>query len=212
MTASAFSAPHVTLMTEVDVTELIELRSTLNDADRTRGGDGISFVDLFAVIAARALTILPQLNARLDGDHIVIENDVHIGIAVAVPDGLIVPVIRDVAELSVGAVARRRVALVKSARDGSLTPDAVSGGTFTITNLGAYDIDGFTPIINPPQTAILGMGRVVEKPAVYAGDICARSMMTLSLSFDHRVVDGAPAAAFLQSIKGLAERPALLHL
>lgn len=212
MSESAFTAPHVTLTTEADVTELVHLRRTLNEADRARGGPGISYLDLFIVIAARALARHPYMNARLEGDDIVVEPDVHIGIAVDHPDGLLVPVIRDVLDLSVGAVARRRAAVVQGARGGTLTPDQLAGGTFTITNLGAYDIDGFTPIINPPQAAILGMGRIVEKPAVYQGQVCVRSMMTLSLSFDHRIVDGAPAAAFLQTTKQLAEQPALLHL
>lgn len=212
MSESAFTAPHVTLTTEADVTELVHLRRTLNEADRARGGPGISYLDLFIVIAARALARHPYMNARLEGDDIVVEPDVHIGIAVDHPDGLLVPVIRDVLDLSVGAVARRRAAVVQGARGGTLTPDQLAGGTFTITNLGAYDIDGFTPIINPPQAAILGMGRIVEKPAVYQGQVCVRSMMTLSLSFDHRIVDGAPAAAFLQTTKRLGEQPALLHL
>lgn len=212
MTESAFSAPHVTLMTEADVTELVRLRAILNEAERGRGGDGVSYLDLFIVMAARALVQHPYMNARLDGDDIVVESAVHIGVAVALTDGLLVPVVRDAAGLSVGAVARRRAALVDGARAGTLTPDQLAGGTFTITNLGAYEIDGFTPIINPPQAAILGTGRIVEKPAVYRGEVAVRSMMTLSLSFDHRLVDGAPAAAFLQSIKRMAEEPALLHL
>lgn len=212
MSESAFTAPHVTLMTEADVTELIALRTTLHEADLARGGAGVSYIDLFIAIAARALSRHPYMNARLDGDHIVIESAVHMGIAVAVSDGLLVPVIRHVTDLSVGAVARRRAAVVDAARTGTLSPDRLRGGTFTITNLGAYDVDGFTPIINPPQAAILGMGRIVEKPAVHRGEICVRSMMTLSLSFDHRLVDGAPAAAFLQTVKRLAEEPALLHL
>lgn len=212
MSASAFSAPHVTLLTEADVTELVQLRSRLNEADRARGGPGVSYIDFFVVIAARALLQHPYMNARLEDDQIVLEPGIHIGIAVDVPGGLVVPVIRDVAELSVGAVARRRAALVAAARGGTLSPDDLHGGTFTVSNLGHYEIDGFTPIINPPQAAILGLGRVVEKPAVYQGQICVRSLMTLSLSFDHRIVDGAPAAAFLQTVKRLAEEPALLHL
>lgn len=212
MSESAFSAPHVTLMTEADVTELVGLRRRLNEADRARGGQGVSYVDLFIVIAARALAQHPYMNARLEGDDVVIEPAVHIGIAVDVPDGLLVPVIRDAADLSVGAVARRRAALVAAAREGTLSPDDLQGGTFTVSNLGHYEIDGFTPIINPPQAAILGMGRVAEKPAVHEGQVCVRSTMTLSLSFDHRLVDGAPAAAFLQTVKRLAEQPALLHL
>lgn len=212
MSESAFSAPHVTLMTEADVTELVGLRRRLNEADRARGGQGVSYVDLFIVIAARALAQHPYMNARLEGDDVVIEPAVHIGIAVDVPDGLLVPVIRDAADLSVGAVARRRAALVAAAREGTLSPDDLQGGTFTVSNLGHYEIDGFTPIINSPQAAILGMGRVAEKPAVHEGQVCVRSTMTLSLSFDHRLVDGAPAAAFLQTVKRLAEQPALLHL
>src|SRR5690606_18253762 len=131
MSESAFTAPHVTLTTEADVTELVHLRRTLNEADRARGGPGISYLDLFIVIAARALARHPYMNARLEGDDIVVEPDVHIGIAVDHPDGLLVPVIRDVLDLSVGAVARRRAAVVQGARGGTLTPDQLAGGTFT---------------------------------------------------------------------------------
>ena len=212
MAQSAFSAPHVTLTTEADVTDLVRLRMVLHEEDQRRGGPGVGYTDLFVRIAARALEEHPPLNGRLEGETIVIEPDAHIGIAVALPDGLVVPVIRGANRLSLGAIARERNRLVTAARSGTLLPDDVHGGTFTITNLGAYEIDAFTPIINPPQTAILGLGRIVAKPAVHEGEIAIRSLMVLSLSFDHRVVDGAPAAAFLQRIKRLAERPELLHL
>lgn len=212
MSQSAFTAPHVTLTTEADVTDLVRLRTALNEEDRRHGGPGIGYLDLFVRIAARALLEHPYMNARLEGDELVLEPEAHVGVAVALPDGLLVPVIRHASRLSVGAIARERHRLVQAARNGTLSPDDLHGGTFTITNLGAYEIDAFTPIINPPQAAILGMGRVVEKPAVHNGQVAIRSMMALSLSFDHRIVDGAPAAAFLQRIKQLAERPELLHL
>ncbi|MBO8141609.1 MAG: 2-oxo acid dehydrogenase subunit E2 [Firmicutes bacterium] len=212
MTKSAFTAPHVTLTTEADVTELVRVRSALNEADRNRGGDGISYVDLFVRIAARALADHPYLNARLEGDEIVLEPEAHIGIAVAVPGGLLVPVIRRAGSLGIQAVARKRRRLVEAARRGELSPDEMRGGTFTISNLGAYGIDAFTPIINAPETAILGLGRIVEKPVIRDGQVCARSMMVLSLSFDHRVVDGVPAAEFLRQIAELSQRPELLLL
>lgn len=212
MSLSAFTAPHVTLTTEADVTDLVRLRTTLNDEDRRHGGPGIGYLDLFVRIVARALLEHPQMNARLEGDELVLEPEAHVGVAVALPDGLVVPVIRQASRLSLGAIARERHRLVQAARSGALRPDDVHGGTFTISNLGAYEIDAFTPIINPPQCAILGMGRVVEKPAVHGGQVAIRALMALSLSFDHRIVDGAPAAAFLQRVKQLAERPELLHL
>ena len=212
MVQSAFSAPHVTLTTEADVTELVRLRQALHDEDQRRGGPGIGYIDLFVRIAARALEEHPGLNGRLEGETVVIEPDAHIGVAVALTDGLVVPVIREANRLNLGAIARERHRLVAAARGGTLLPGDVHGGTFTITNLGAYEIDAFTPIINPPQTAILGLGRIVAKPWVHGGEIAIRSVMVLSLSFDHRVVDGAPAAAFLRRIKELAERPELLHL
>lgn len=212
MAASAFTAPHVTLTTEADVTDLVALRRALHEESQRRGGPGITYTDLFVRIVARALQDHPHLNGRLENDTIVLEPDAHVGIAVALADGLVVPVIRHAGRLGLAAIAGERHRLVQAARADALSPDDVHGGTFTITNLGQYEIDAFTPIINPPQTAILGLGRIVAKPAVYEGQVAVRSMMVLSLSFDHRVVDGAPAAAFVQRIKQLAERPELLHL
>lgn len=212
MAQSAFTAPHVTLHTEADVTELVRLREQLDAAHRRQGGTGVTYTDLLVYMAARALTEHPLLNARLEGDELVLEPEVHVGLAVAVNEGLVVPVIRSAARRRLGDIARERHRLVAAAREGQLSLEDVEGGTFTITNLGPYDIDGFTPIINPPQTAILGVGRIVQKPVVRRGKVRVRAMMALSLSFDHRVVDGAPAAAFLQRIKQLGEEPAQLLL
>jgi pyruvate dehydrogenase E2 component (dihydrolipoamide acetyltransferase) len=159
---------------------------------------------------ALALRQHPRLNATLDGETIRLLPQVNIGLAVALDEGLIVPVIRDVDRHSLSDLAQARIRLAERARANQLTPNEVSGGTFTVTNLGNYDIDAFTPIINPPEAAILGVGRIVEKVVIYQGKISQRAMMTLSLTFDHRLVDGAPASAFLQSIKQLLELPGRL--
>ena len=158
-----------------------------------------------------ALRQHPRLNATLAGDTIRLLPDIHIGLAVALDDGLIVPVIRHADQKSLADLARERVRLAERARANPLTTAEVTAGTFTVTNLGAYDIDAFTPIVNPPEAAILGVGRIVDKVVIYRGKIGQRSMMGLSLSFDHRLVDGAPAAAFLQNVKQLLEAPASLE-
>jgi pyruvate dehydrogenase E2 component (dihydrolipoamide acetyltransferase) len=132
------------------------------------------------------------------------------GVAVALEDGLIVPVIRDAGSRSLAEIARDRADLVAKAQAGTLSLEEVEGGTFTISNLGSFGADAFTPIVNPPQCAILGIGRIVAKAVVVdaaAGTLAARTMVALSLTFDHRVVDGAPAARFLQRVKHLVERP-----
>lgn len=204
MVESLQTMAQVTLMTEADVTELVRLR------ERLRKRFEVSYTDLIIKTVATALREHPYLNATLVGEEIRLLSEIHIGMAVALEDGLIVPVIRDADKKSLEEIARETKRLAEAARAGTLTVDEVTGSTFTITNLGMYDIDGFTPIINPPECAILGVGRIVEKPAVYGGEIVKRSMMTLSLTFDHRLVDGAPAAAFLQRVKELLETPSLI--
>jgi pyruvate dehydrogenase E2 component (dihydrolipoamide acetyltransferase) len=159
---------------------------------------------------ARALKRHPRLNASLEGDQIRLHSAIHVGLAVALDDGLIVPVIRDADRKTLPEVAAETRTLAEQARMGQLTPEQVTGSTFTITNLGRFGIDGFTPIVNPPEAAILGVGRIIEKPAQYRGTIALRQMLTLSLTHDHRLVDGVPAAAFLQSLADLLETPYLL--
>ena len=195
----------ITLHTEADATELVALRN------RLKHSQPVTYTDLFVKASALALRQHPQLNATLDGDIIKILPEINIGLAVALEDGLIVPVLRGADQQSPADLARVRVRLVKRARSHQLIPADLTGGTFTITNLGIYDIDAFTPIVNPPEAAILGIGRIVDKVVIYKDKIAQRSMITLSLSFDHRLVDGAPAAAFLQTIKENLEQPAGLE-
>jgi pyruvate dehydrogenase E2 component (dihydrolipoamide acetyltransferase) len=141
------------------------------------------------------------LNARLEGQEIQVLADIHVGIAVATPEGLIVPVIRHADQRALWDIARESAQLSEKAHQRKLTLDEVTGGTFTMTNLGTYGIEIFTPIVNFPQCAILGVGRVADRPVVVPGRIDVRAMMYLSLSFDHRLIDGAPAAMFLQELK-----------
>ncbi|MDQ7028737.1 MAG: dihydrolipoamide acetyltransferase family protein [Ardenticatenia bacterium] len=200
MQQSAHSAAQVTLHTEADVTDLVALR-------RQRADKGITYTDFIVRACALALREHPRLNAIVDDDHIRLVSGVHVGLAVALDEGLVVPVIRDADRHSVAQLAQERRRLVERARAGQLTADEMTGSTFTVTNLGPYEIDGFTPIINPPEVAILGVGRIVEKLVIHQGKVAQRSMMVLSLTFDHRAVDGAPAAAFLQAVKGRLESP-----
>jgi pyruvate dehydrogenase E2 component (dihydrolipoamide acetyltransferase) len=210
MAESAHTAAPVTLTTEADATELARLRA--NIAADLAGTDlaAPSYTDLLVRLVALALLESPALNASLQNDSIVQHSGVHIGIAVDTERGLLVPVVRDAHAKSVQQIASTSAQLIAQARAGKSAPDDLSGGTFTITNLGMYDIDTFTPIINLPECAILGVGRVVARPVVIdeqAETIAVRKMMALSLSFDHRVVDGAPAARFLKRVKHFVEHP-----
>jgi len=209
MARSAQTTARVTLTTEADATELVALRNRLKE----RMPDlRITYTDLLVQIVATALKRHPALNATLVGEEIRLHQVVHMGIAVDTERGLIVPVLRDADRKGLAAISQESKDLAERAHQNKLSPDEMRGGTFTLTNLGAYEVDAFTPLINLPETAILGVGRIVAKPAVHKGEIVVRQMMALSLSFDHRVVDGGPAARFLQEVKGLIEEPALLLL
>lgn len=202
MLRSLQSSAQITLTTEADVTPLVERRKRLDPAWQ------VTYTDMVIEAVAGALRAHPLLNSRVEGDAIVLVPEVHIGVAVAVEHGLMVPVIRDADRKPLPAIAAEARSLAERARAGKLSPDELVGGTFTITNLGPEGIDAFTPILNPPQAAILGVGRIVPKPAVFNGAICIRSLMHLSLTFDHRILDGAPAAAFLAEIvRRLQEGP-----
>jgi pyruvate dehydrogenase E2 component (dihydrolipoamide acetyltransferase) len=210
MSASAFTAPHVTLMTEAEATHLVSARTQLNL--ETADADKISYNALIAALVARALREHPHVNARWEAEGIHLLGEINIALAVDTERGLLTPVLRGVDKLNLAAVQRGYTALVERALGGKSLPDDFAGGTFTVTNLGGLEIDGFTPIINPPQAAILGVGRIVEKPVARDGAVVVRPMVTLSLSFDHRIVDGAPAGRFLQRVKQLVERPMALLL
>lgn len=210
MAASAQTVARVTLFSEVDATALVEVREQLKRAVSAEWGFAPGYNDLLALIAARALREFPYMNARLNGDTIEQLARINVGMAVDTERGLLVPVIRDADQKGLRQFGTEFRALVERARAGKSLPDDLSGGTFTLTNLGMYGVDAFTPIINLPEAAILGVGRIVEKPVVREGQIVARHVLVLSLAFDHRLVDGAPAARFLQRIGQLIEQPYLL--
>lgn len=204
MVQSLQAAAQLTLVAEVDVTDLVALR------ERLKGQIELSYTDLIVRAAALALAEHPRFNAHLVGDELRLFDEIAIGVAVAVEGGLVVPVVRDVGARNVISVAAEIKALVERARQGKLSEQDMTGSTFTVTNLGAYGIDAFTPILNPPEVAILGVGRIGEKAVRREGQLAWRSIVTLSLTFDHRAVDGAPAAAFLASIGRHLEEPAAL--
>jgi pyruvate dehydrogenase E2 component (dihydrolipoamide acetyltransferase) len=205
MSDSAFSAPHVTLFTEADATNLVSARSQINA--ELNGTTKISYNALLTTIAARALREHPHMNACLVDDQVRRYREIHIALAVDTERGLLVPVIRNADLLDLLTIQQEGDMLIGRALAGRSLPDDLSGGTFTLTNLGMFEVDGFTPIINQPQAAILGVGRIVAKPVVVNNEIAVRQIVILSLSFDHRLVDGGPAARFLQRIKHLVERP-----
>ncbi len=194
----------VTVTTEANVAEAMLLRQGLS---RHQEGGNLSPLHLVIKATARALKEHPRLNALQLEDQVRIADQVNIGVAVSLEEGLITPVIRDADTKSLAELAQESRELASKTREGRAKPEDVTGGTFTITNLGAYEIDAFTPIINPPQVGILGVGRVVEKPIILDGEVAKGTMMYLSLTFDHRVVDGAPAAEFLQTVKRRLEDP-----
>jgi pyruvate dehydrogenase E2 component (dihydrolipoamide acetyltransferase) len=212
MAASHTQTARVTLVTEADATGFVEAREQLKAAVTEEWGFAPGYNDLLGLVVARALRECPFMNARLSVDGSAIERlpTVNLGMAVDTERGLLVPVIRNAGQKNLRAFGTEFRTLVERARVGKSLPDDLTGGTFTITNLGMYDIDAFTPIINLPEAAILGAGRIQPKAVVRDGEIVARQMWTLSLAFDHRLVDGAPAARFLQRIKQLVENPFLL--
>ncbi len=170
----------------------------------------VSYNDLLLYALGKALRQHPRLNASLDGDSIKVWPQVDIGLAVDAERGLLVPVLRDVDRKGLAELAAESKALAERARAGKCTPDELSGGTFTLTNLGMFGIDAFTPIINLPECAILGVGRIKTEPAWVGDHVEPRQRVWLSLTFDHRLVDGGPAARFLQTVVRLVEKPHLL--
>ena len=206
LSASARTTAAVTLTTEADATELATLREKFRDS---LAGEAPTYNDLLVKLTAVALGAHPLLNASWLDDEIHLHDQIHLGVAVDTDDGLLVPVIRDVRTKSLQQIAIEAQNLAERARRRQLQPDDMRDGTFTITNLGMYGIDAFTPIINLPQCAILGVGRIREKPAVFDGQVVPRSMLALSLTFDHRVMDGGPAARFLDQVRTFVEQPYL---
>ena len=209
MTLSVQTNASVTLHTEVDATAFVELRRMLNDKLQAREVS-LTYTDLLVKVVANALGEHPRLNATLTDEGIHLLSEINIGVAVALEDGLVVPVVRNADKERLSEISAQVRGFAERARSNQLTPGELQGGTFTITNLGNFGIDAFTPIINPPESAILGVGRILKKPIVHDDEIAIRSMLTLSLTFDHRVIDGAPAAQFLQTVAGYIQDPYLL--
>lgn len=207
MSRSWAAAARVTHHATVDISKLLEFRKMINEDMDSEGK--VSITDLLIKITARALEARPDINVTLDGSNIKIMKDINIGVAVALEKGLVVPVVKNANKQSLFQVSAAVRDLARKARENRLGMAEMSGGTFTITNLGAYgSVDFFTPIINQPESAILGIGRTVETPVAIEGQILVRPMMGLSLAFDHRVIDGAPAAEFLAVLIKLLEKPA----
>jgi len=197
---SARTAPQSTITMEIDMSNAVKLREKVQ----------VSYTDMLVKAVAKALAEHPIINSTLENEKIKIFADINVGVAVATERGLIVPVIYNADRKTLEGIASVSKELIEKTKQGKLTKEELTGGTFTITNLGMYGVDVFTPIINPPETAILGVGRVVERPVVVDKQIVVRSVMQLSLTFDHRVVDGAPAAEFLQKVKQAMENPSML--
>lgn len=190
------TAPHSTVVMEVDMTNATKLRKEKQ----------ISYTELLVKVVAEALRKHPLLNSTLTEDEkIRVYEDINIGVAVATEQGLVVPVIHNADKKPLEEIGSTLQELAEKAKVGKLVKEDLIGGTFTITNLGMYGVDLFMPIINPPEAAILGVGKVVDKPVVESGEIVVKPIMTLSLAYDHRIVDGAPAAQFLQEIKKTLE-------
>ena len=205
MHLSLATQAQLTLHTEASAAAMIQLRSRLNAA-----GAKVSYNALLVKVIAQALKQHPLVNAGVEGEVIKVWRQVHVGVAMDLGRGLIVPKVRNADSKSIREISADIDRLAEAAKAGSLALDDLTFGTFTLTNLGAWDIDDFTPIVNHPESAILGVGRIVEKPVARDGQVVIEPRLALSLSFDHRIIDGAPGAAFLKTIKDMIEEPALM--
>lgn len=202
----------VTLTSEVDMSEVAKLRSQINTEWESKFNTRVSYTDVIVRAVTKALGEHPAVNASLVDQEIRRHKDINVGVAVALDDGLIVPNIPNADQKSLLEISTAVRELADKARAGSLSHTEVTGGTFTITNLGTYGVEAFTPIINYPECAILGVGRIADRAVVRDGEIVVRPTMWLSLTFDHRIVDGAPAAQFLARVQNLLESPYLLFV
>jgi pyruvate dehydrogenase E2 component (dihydrolipoamide acetyltransferase) len=207
MVESLQTSAQITLTTEADASALVALRQQLKMALESREMPVPSYNDLLIRLTALALKQHPLLNATWNATEIILHKD--IGLAVDTEDGLLAPVIRNADAKSVQQIAAETRNLIAKARSRQISAGDLNNGTFTISNLGMYNIDAFTPVINLPQCAILGIGRIVKKPAVVGNQVTVREMIVLSLTFDHRIVDGGPAARFFNQIREYIEEPVL---
>lgn len=206
--SEAWQAPHFAISMSADMRRTIELRERLVELT-PEGEPRPTYSDILTRICAAALLRHPDLNAHFEGGSVRIFRTANVGLAVAIPHGLVVPVIRHVETLSVAGIAAARAELVARTRENRLQPDDLEGGTFTVSNLGMYGVERFFAVLNPPQVAILAVGSIEERAVVVGGEIAVRPQLELTLSCDHRAVDGATASEFLRTLRDLLEEPAL---
>lgn len=210
MQASLQNAAQLTAFVELDVTGMVDLRKELLERNKRDKEYRLSYNDIIAYAVCRALKRHPVMNSTLQEDGIHLHEHVNLGIAVSIDNGLIVPNVKEADTYGLEELKTQVRDVAGRARKGGLNMDEISGGTFTISNVSMLGMDGFTPILNPPETGILGVGRVIEKPAVHNGEIAIRQMMTLSLTFNHMTTDGAPAMSFLRELGDMLENPGLM--
>ncbi len=211
MTESSHN-PHITMITEIDMTEVVSLRREINQRVEKTLGIRVSFNDIIVKAVADTLEKFPKFNATLVGNQIRMFADINIGVAMATDDGLIVPVVKSANVKSISEIAQETKTLVKRTHNNSLEPTDLQGGTFTVSNLGPFEVDLFIPVINPPETAILALGAIKKKPVVVEDMIAIRHTMMASCAVDHRVLDGAPAGAFLAALKDTLENPYFMKI
>jgi pyruvate dehydrogenase E2 component (dihydrolipoamide acetyltransferase) len=212
MAASWTAAPHFFLTREVIASGLVDMRARMLPAVERRVGVRLTYTDLLVKLLASALQQHPRLNARYADGVIQQPSEINVGIATATDDGLIVPVIRTVDSLGIGDIAARRRDLVERAEAGRLSLADIEGGTFTLTNLGMFNVDAFNAIVNPPQAAILAVGAIVETPVIRGGELATARRMGVTLACDHRILYGADGAEFLARVRALLEEPLGLAL
>jgi pyruvate dehydrogenase E2 component (dihydrolipoamide acetyltransferase) len=210
MVYSAFSAPHINLSLRVDMTEAVRLREKVLEPLKAQTGQRVSYTAILARAVAFVLPRHPTLNASLSDGNLILWEDIHLGIATNVEENLIVPVIREAQSKSLGQIVTILADLTERARNQHLMPAEMSGSTFTISNLGMYGVETFNAIINPPESAILAVGKMVDTPVAYENQIVLRPMMELTACADHRISDGATVALFLADLKATLENPYLL--
>lgn len=206
------TAAILTTFNEVDLSALTQLRQKFQTSFTEKYGVKLGWMSLFTQAAVRALQMFPNLNSRIEGEDIVTSGSINIGVAVATPYGLVVPVMKGVERLSLGEIEQHITDMARRGRDKELSPSDLTDGTFTITNGGTFGSLLSTPILNPPQSGILGMHTIQERPVVVQGQIVIRPMMYLALSYDHRLIDGQEAVSFLVSIKNTLENPGVIWL
>ncbi len=198
------------MVISVDATKILALRETLTPTIEKTTGVRLTITDLLMKITAAAISLHPIINTRWTPEGIIWLDAIHMGMAMALKEGLIVPVIRDIGKKSLSEIAQARIAMVEKGKVGKLSPDEIRGSTFTLSSLGMFGLEEFTAIINQPESAILAVGAILDKPVAINKEVVIRPMMKLTLSYDHRVIDGAPAAEFMKTVKELMTEPLLI--